>query len=106
MLSWIRMQSTRNDLYATSKVASKWQAGSWRDSDAECQAALCALVSIRIMVRSGLFRRWLNPMTERFVFNVMVERRLDICMAAQSGKALSFELTCTGYIVQLYEDDN
>jgi antitoxin YefM len=24
-----------------------------------------------------------------------VERRLDICMAAQSGKALCFELTCT-----------
>ena len=28
------------------------------------------------------------------VLNVMVERRLDVCMMAQSGKALSFELTC------------
>ena len=30
-----------------------------------------------------------------FVFNIMVERRLDVCMTAQSGKALCFELTCT-----------
>ena len=30
-----------------------------------------------------------------FVFNVMVERRLDVCMTAQSGKALYFELTYT-----------
>ena len=28
----------------------------------------------------------------------MVERRLDVCMTAQSGKALSFELTCTNVV--------
>ena len=30
----------------------------------------------------------------RFLF-VMVERRLDVCMTAQSDKAFCFELTCT-----------
>jgi hypothetical protein len=88
------MQSTGNELCATSKVASKWQARFWRESDAERPAAPYAIISsMGMMVRSPFQKAAKTDERAFFVFKVMVERRLDVCMAAQSGKALSFELT-------------